>query len=473
MMRPRPTALLMTLIILSVLPGCGIGYNRTLFVTKTNVGFEASTEPPTLQLDIARVEGVVTPQFQNGQKLPVLASFRFRTSGVFSPAVGSTFATGDAATTLAALYGDATPYGNWEDRGKIVKEGPLRTDSTVTLTQEPTVRWLPSWLGWLEWVLPKPEFQTTDVRPVFFGTDTTLGLKVAWTGMTGGYPDSAIFGYNRKELALVPISKHVDGAAYRMKMSSLLATVDSGVSELKRTDGAPGSTVQHIQYFATGNAATLLALQQEVRQAMLARLDPHKEDFKRVFAARVAPQTYEIVTRALTGVYDGLAALSRRRPDPDLVAAEHIKRLDALGSLPEVPATFEEKGFIYYSFDPGSKTLEKSTKYPVSAAKTFPRVIAYLSTTRNSIVAIRRVQEAGDVSITLKIDGGSPVTAKLPPSERQLLDAQLKLQESDFQALDQKLRSHLDVIEASRYFASQVYPRPKEEPGATDSAAKP
>lgn len=89
--------------VLPILAGCGVGYNRTLFVTKTNVGFEASGEPPTLELGISRLEGTVGPQFENGKKLPVLASFKFNSDLPFSPHIGSTFATGDAATTLAAL----------------------------------------------------------------------------------------------------------------------------------------------------------------------------------------------------------------------------------------------------------------------------------------------------------------------------------------------------------------------------------
>ena len=58
--------------VLSIFAGCGIGYNRTLFITKTNVGFEASAEPPTFELDISRLEGTVGPQFENGKKLPVM-----------------------------------------------------------------------------------------------------------------------------------------------------------------------------------------------------------------------------------------------------------------------------------------------------------------------------------------------------------------------------------------------------------------
>ena len=48
----------LTLAVLPLLTACGIGYNRTLFATKTNVGFEVSSEPPALQ----RQKEVPAPQ---------------------------------------------------------------------------------------------------------------------------------------------------------------------------------------------------------------------------------------------------------------------------------------------------------------------------------------------------------------------------------------------------------------------------
>src|SRR5207244_11898636 len=89
-----------------LLGGCAFGYNRVLFVTKTNAGLEATSTPPTIQLDIARTEGVIAPQFQNGEKLPVMASFRFANRGFFPPSGGSAATTGDAPVAVAPLCGD-------------------------------------------------------------------------------------------------------------------------------------------------------------------------------------------------------------------------------------------------------------------------------------------------------------------------------------------------------------------------------
>lgn len=342
--------------VLPILAGCGIGYNRTLFITKTNVGFEASAEPPTFELDISRLEGTVGPQFENGKKLPVMASFKFSNRGAFSPAIGSTFATGDAATTMAALYGAKTPGSGWEDRADMVferKSRTLSTKSTLTLNAEPTaMSWLPSWLDWL-----RPKFQKNDVRSVFFGTDTSLGLKVAWSGMTGGFPDSAKLGYNRTEIALVPIAIEVKSvedppnsgklvSKFDMNMASLMATVDSGVSGITNSDGTPKLDSQHLQYFATGAAATLLSLQQDVRAAMLARLDPNKEHFSKQFG-QLLKKEGEVSLRAeivMVHIYKGLESL---KSDGDQKAGEHLQSLDELGkTAPEEITIYSERGGV-------------------------------------------------------------------------------------------------------------------------------
>lgn len=272
------------IVIMANVGGCGIGYNRVLFGTKTNVGFDVDAKPPVVQLNIARTEGVIAPQFENGKKLPVMASFRFQNSESFSPTIGSAFATGDAALTLAALYNEATPAGGWRSRLNLVRE----IDSSLILDNPPSVPDNAAML-FAEKGLDGEYFQQTDVRPVFFGTDTSLGLKIGWSG-AGPFPDSAKLGFNRKELAWVPVSvseKSLGGKTkHLVKTSSLLATIDSAISQPTLEDGAPKMDIQYVQYFATGEAATLLALQEDVRKAMLVRLDPNQEKFAELAADR-------------------------------------------------------------------------------------------------------------------------------------------------------------------------------------------
>src|SRR5262245_57749866 len=78
----------------ALLGGCALGYNSMLFVTKSNIGLDVDTRPPTAEISIARREGVIAPTFEKGQKPPVLASFRSQFKGllgIFS-SVSSTFA---------------------------------------------------------------------------------------------------------------------------------------------------------------------------------------------------------------------------------------------------------------------------------------------------------------------------------------------------------------------------------------------
>ena len=143
-----------------ILGGCGIGYNKALFLTKSNIGIDIETTPPTAEISIARREGVIAPSFEGGQTPPVLAGFgsNLNTAGRFVFGVDSTFAGGDAAVALSQGPG-----------------GPKNIhESRLCLSEVPEEKAL---LGIIDVSIPKPG----EVRPFIFGTDTTLGFKVAWS----------------------------------------------------------------------------------------------------------------------------------------------------------------------------------------------------------------------------------------------------------------------------------------------------
>jgi len=418
-------------LLLSVaLGGCAIGYTRTLFVTKTNLGFEVSNTPPTFQLALARTEGVLGPQFENGQKLPVMASFKFRTSGVFSPAVGSAFATGDAAMMMAALYGDETPLkNNWQARADLVRSENPPIDSALVLKREPTFS------DNLLFDLFPPKFQRTDVRPIFFGTDTSLGVKVAWSGMTGTLPDTARFGYNRTELALVPIAMRQAGTSadptFNMKMASLMATIDSGVTDVQGPS-SPTFGYQHIQYFATGHAATLLSMQQDVRRAMLARLDPNKEIQKQLFGT-LGEREKTVAVVLLGPLYNEL--LKKQNSDP--VAKSLVGRLDAL-EPPELTRDFK-----YYSYQ--SPNLDDNVQDPGTPLQPFSRLLDY----RNGLELNIRVLEQALDDANLAQLNNTPIT----PQVKQRLIQTLADMKGKLRAFDQRLAENAAPLrDAVDYF---------------------
>ena len=238
-----------------VLSGCAIGYDSLLFVTKSNVGLDVDTTPPTAEVSIARRESAIAPTFEKGQTPPVLASFRVGFRGILGvwADVASAFAGGDAAATMALLFDqpDATTAEN----------------ASLCLQEKPR----PIGVFGQELKFPGPG----DVRPFLFGTDTSLGLKVAWSGLTATVPDTVKLGYNRKELATAPIFAIPEacgtmGGQYVVRAPSFLATIGSS----PKVAGVADSELQYVQYFATGRAATSLSLRQDVRTVMIRRLNP-------------------------------------------------------------------------------------------------------------------------------------------------------------------------------------------------------
>ncbi|MCB1984072.1 MAG: hypothetical protein H6936_09950 [Burkholderiales bacterium] len=241
-----------TLIVLPViLAGCAIGFDHTLFVTKSNVGVDFDTKPPTAEISIARRELVIAPSFEGGQTPPVVGGFRTGNRLLFGMDVSSVFAGGDAAFALS---------GN----------GPSADHDALLCLSAPPVgkpRLGPIPLG----TYPLPE--KGEIRPFIFGTDTTFGIKVAWSGLTAQFPDSLKIGFNRKELALAPVFGNNNAnnplCPYGAEMPAFLATIDIA----SNTTTLQSFGIDYLQSFSTGSAAVKLAQDPYVRQLLLARLD--------------------------------------------------------------------------------------------------------------------------------------------------------------------------------------------------------
>jgi hypothetical protein len=98
-----------------------------------------------------------------------------------------------------------------------------------------------------------PTALTGEKRLMFFGTTTTTGLKVTFTGQ---YPDSFHLGYKRKEFSFIPLGSTTDSAGNKIDIyPSVLATIDTTA-----VAGAIAETGLLVgQFFATGAAADLYA----------------------------------------------------------------------------------------------------------------------------------------------------------------------------------------------------------------------
>lgn len=279
--------LLCVCLVLLFIQGCSPGYDRVLFVTRSNVGLDLDTAPPTTKIDISRQEGVIEPSFEDGKTLPVEASFQSKSGGFtnFFYGAGSTFATGEAAVAMTALYdetdasmltGNATGMGNLHPQKNYViggraKQVGFKEYQGLELQYRPKKKSLFS-------KTPKDIdlLEEGVVKPVFFGTETSLGLNIKWGEVPSIQPSAIRLGFNRKELAYAPISLRQEGsgpsAKHWVNIPSLLATMEHDVAV---KDASSRSTrLDWVQYFATGDAATNLAMRYAVRKAMLKQANP-------------------------------------------------------------------------------------------------------------------------------------------------------------------------------------------------------
>jgi hypothetical protein len=258
-----------------LLQGCGIGYNSALFFTRTNMGVDIDTKPPVAEISVSRQEGVIEPAFgtleeETGAEektLPVLSSFKSRTNffGRIFVGVGSSFATGKAAATMAEFYNcTGDEFDKCKNRelessykGLILKKTPKRKRSILN-----PLRWFGKKEANIDFL------EAGYARPLFFGTHSTLGLKIEWSGETGQYPSALKFGYNRKQFAWAPItlSQIKNSENIKLDIPSVLATLDGQTAET--------NYYEYLQYFATGQAATNLALHKRVRKALINEIAP-------------------------------------------------------------------------------------------------------------------------------------------------------------------------------------------------------
>lgn len=270
--------------LLVVLTGC-IGYDRALLVTKTNVGLDIDSTPPTAELTIARREIGIQPTFPDRPKptitkiessnngkhsetqtaLPLLASFGLE-GNFINPSITAYFAGGDAAVSLARENNNDEN----EDNAFVEEE------SSLCLINEPEDIRSPLKKFWHFLIGKSKEEAEAEPRPFYFSTDTTYGLKVAWTGTGGPYPDNLKLGYNRKEMASAPLFVYqgCDGSKkfgnWQVKLPSFMATIDNASSlEMFEKSGT-----KHVQFFATGRAATELAKRRSVQKAAIKLMAP-------------------------------------------------------------------------------------------------------------------------------------------------------------------------------------------------------
>ncbi len=185
------------------LSACAAPQNTVYFATSTSFGVNAEKTPPSASVAYDRTEIYVAPRTSNGGLPPVTGSFQSG-GNFFNPAVRQIYATGAASVLVNGGTAKASPP----------MTGDLKDDQVA-----------------------------------FFGTTTTIGLKVGFDE-TG--PNTLVLGFKRKELSIIPLGMNDNKERV---YPSVLASVDTTVSTKDFQDA--GLSIN--QYFATGTAAEALA----------------------------------------------------------------------------------------------------------------------------------------------------------------------------------------------------------------------
>lgn len=189
--------------------GCAIPGDHVVFITKTSLGIDVESTPPTASIAYDRVEGYIGPRYDNGTVPPVAGSIA--TNGkLLDRQIKQVFATGNAAKTVIQGAGTSA----------------------------------------------QPETYGGEHKVMFFGTSSVLGIKVSFAA--SGAADSLTLGYKRKEVSVIPIGT--------TGFPSVLATLDSDFN----ADTLTGTNLGIAQFFATGIAADQLAAKPDIQRAFAA-----------------------------------------------------------------------------------------------------------------------------------------------------------------------------------------------------------
>lgn len=253
--------ILLAVLVCSLISACGVGQKKLLFTTRSNVGLDVDAKQFTGQLNIDRQEAVIGPTFEGGKHVPIVAAFENSNRFLGGFGVSSLFAGGDAAIALSQKP---------TDNGDAIDKGSLALSEQPVFHKGPLVKLFDTLNPFRDaqsiaqdQTLPGPG----EVKPFIFDTDTSLGIKLAWTGATAEFPDKVKIGFNREEFALAPIMQTRKGATNGVNYPVGVA-VPSFFAALA-TNTEFGSILSEKsgfrQVFAVGDSATHLAASSKIR----------------------------------------------------------------------------------------------------------------------------------------------------------------------------------------------------------------
>ena len=203
-------------------------------------------------------------------------------------------------------------------------------------------------------------------RSMLFFTHTTIGIEVS-TGDPTSAPVKALVGYNRTEGVINPVYDKdgiatTDGSKYRKEAYSVLATIQgqgsaNAPATATGTEGNVGTKIAGSQWFATGEAAKILASQPGIAGAISGSPDIAEAEAKIRGIAQGIPTSHQpIAIAAMKLAYTQLTASAA---EGDTEARNLKQRLDgtAFSLSGEMP-------FTQYQYDRATKKVDSVSPQP-------------------------------------------------------------------------------------------------------------
>lgn len=230
-----------------LLAGCEIGSTYTAAVTVDALGLNLQSAPsPTAQIAYTREEGAIEPVFENGKTPAIAASVQHTGNGSLMKLgddVKSVFAGGNAAI----LASGTTPSASGIDAVACLTK-PVNQSAVFDTGASGSANARQS--GAL--------FAPGSSAPMFFGTDSAIGLKVAFAGASTGGMSSAVLGYRRYEVSIAPVFGVEGGCSHDALMHAAQTAVDQAQAALDTDNKTPAAARTDAQ--AATAAADALAL---------------------------------------------------------------------------------------------------------------------------------------------------------------------------------------------------------------------
>jgi hypothetical protein len=197
--------------------GCTL--RRSVLATRTTLGVEVLSDPPSTTVAYTREEGAIAHTYDGGQTPPLMATFGNRQKGwpfSLSSRAASGFAGGAAAYSLAQQQPPA----------KESMQSPEQRGAVVSNVEKPEPQ--NAFLPGVAKALFGGFFGLRDEQQVFFGTDTTYGLK-AGISTVNLYPNLKM-GLSRREFASAPQMKSAtNGPTNYIEITPFLASFNNRV----------------------------------------------------------------------------------------------------------------------------------------------------------------------------------------------------------------------------------------------------